>query len=166
MKFRTLLLASVFGGLLLGSANAAFINPGPNVLVLYEQVTEINELGQSYVVTKTTSTITETDPDTNNITVRRGTTVSVPDGNGGFTKTETRETTVAGLNADNTYAVETTTVKVVTELDAYGDPTSLPVRVDSVLTDTVAEDVLVLPTTTVFVPVSEELDEPLVISPL
>lgn len=158
MKLKTLLLTSFFGFGALGSANAEFITPGPSVKVTYEQV-----VIDGYTVTKSTSTVSETDGTTGEITVKRQTLVTVPDGLGGFTKTETQETTVATAVA-GAYNVETTTEQIVTPLD-YSLIEGVPVTTQLVVTDlAVEEGDLDLQENTEFIPLPAELDEPIVIS--
>jgi hypothetical protein len=159
MKLKTLLFTSLFGLGSLGSANAG-------TKTLYSLVTETNEAGGSFQVTKATMTSSETDAD-GKITVVRKTEVKVPNGSGGFTEKETQETTVATpttAEGVTTFSVQTTTVEVVTALDADKVATADPVTGDAVLgnIEEVAEGQIedFLPTVGTFEDPDPQFEEP------
>jgi len=161
MKLKSLLLAShvlMFGGIATAQTTP-FITFGATTKVVFTQVVK-----NGFTVTKATATVSETALD-GSITVRRQTEVIVPDGAGGFTKEVTQETTIATVTAPGVFDVETTTEVLTTPLDTNQTPTAPTTTVETVITDlAVNEADLNLPQSTTFVPLSEDLEEPIVIS--
>lgn len=157
IKFLIPFLVFAFGTL----ASAQFITFGPGVKVVFTQVVE-----DGFTVTKATATVSETAPD-GTITVRRQTQVIVPDGSGGFTQIITQEETVASPDPMNpgVFSVTTSTEVLTTPIDSMGNEGSTTSDVTVVTDPTVNEADLDLPPTTSFVPLDENLDEPVVISP-
>ncbi len=125
------------------------------------------EVVNGYTVTQAQATVTTVDSDTGEITVRRQTQVIVPDGGGGFDKIVTSEETVATpTGVEGVYDVTVRTEEVTTELDEEQQPTGTPPATTN--TEVVDEDVVDpdLPEATTFTPIEDELDQPVVISPL
>ena len=154
-------LIFMFGSL--SSSSAAFIDSGSNVKTVFTQV-----VVDGFTVTQAVRTVVETDPVTGLITAKRQTQVIVPDGAGGFTKSETQETTLAIPDGGGSFTVVTSSGLIVTPLDASQDPTGAPVTTaaPNVFDAGVAEGDLNLPTSTEFAPIDEELDTVIVVSPL
>jgi len=163
MRLKTFLLAAhffVFG--LVAPASAQFITFGTGTKVVFQQ-----EVIDGFTVTRATATVTETAVD-GTITVRRQSQVIVPDGSGGFEMRETQETTIATPDPTDpgVFSVETTTDLLKTPLDGSQNATGSTVTAQTVVTDpSVNEGDLNLPPSTTFVPLDEDLDEPIVISP-
>ncbi len=162
MNLKPLLLpffAFAFGSL---ASAQSFITFGPNVKVVFTQVVE-----SGFTVTKATASVSETAPD-GTITVRRQSEVIVPDGIGGFTQRVTQEETVASPDPGNpgVFSVTTSTEVLTTPLDETQTPSAATTTSTTVVTDpTVNAADLDLPPVTTFVPLDENLDEPVVISP-
>ncbi|MFT6179992.1 MAG: hypothetical protein ACJAQT_003517 [Akkermansiaceae bacterium] len=154
MKLKILFLTtSILAGSLLGT-NAAFIDLGPNVKVVFTQVTV-----DGNVVTQAVATITETAID-GTITVKKQTEVVVPDGSGGFVKTVTQDETVATLTSGTSYTVTTSSEVLTTPLDdMMVEGTTTTAATTS--TDPVVDfDDLDLPPSTEFYPVDDEFVAP------
>lgn len=148
----------------LGTAGAEFIDfTNKNVKVVFTQ----ESVGGVIVVTAT-ATVSEQDPSTGVITVRRQIESNTPDGSGGFIKVVIQETTIATPDSGDpgVYSVETTTRKLTSLVNSGGN--EIVIR-DSEVVDL---DPLVpfadldLPPSTEFVPSDPELDDPILVSPL
>jgi hypothetical protein len=143
-----------------------FIVFGPNVKVVFKQVSI-----DGFSVMQATATVSETAPD-GTITVRRQTyaVVPVPDGSGGFDyeRRVGQEETVASpvSGSPGVFDVQTTTEELTTPVTVNDVPTGTATTTTAVV---VEEDIdeadLDLPPTTTFLPLDEELDTPVVISP-
>lgn len=149
-------LILMFGSL---SPSAAQFISGPNIKTVYSQVV-VNGLIATQAVRTTVSTDLQ-----GNITAKRQTEVIVPDGAGGFTKSETQETTLAILSG-GTYTVVLNSALVVTALDASKAPTGAPVTTNSPPSFQTGVSVLNLnlPVSTEFTPADVELDAPINVS--
>ena len=149
-------LILMFGSL---SPSAAQFISGSNIKTVYSQVV-VNGLIATQAVRSTVSTDAA-----GNITAKRQTEVIVPDGAGGFTKSETQETTLAILSG-GTYTVVLNSALVVTALDASKAPTGAPVTTNSPPSFQTGVSVLNLnlPVSTEFTPADVELDAPIIIS--
>ena len=159
MKLKTSALLCVLFGSPLHAVD--FITLGPTVKVVFAQVVE-----DGFTVTKATATVSETAGD-GTITVKRQTEVIVPDGGGSFTKKVTQEETVASPDpmTPGVFSVTTSTEVLTTPLDAAQTPTGGTTTATATVTDpAVNVGDLDLPPSTVFVPLDESLDEPVVIS--
>ena len=135
----------------------------PNVKTVFKQVT-VN----GFVVTEATRSVVVTDAATGLITAKRQIEKVVPDGAGGFTKSETQETTLAIPDGIGSFTVVTSSALVETALDASEAPTAPPVTTagPNNFTSAVSEENLDLPEDTSFAPIDEELDAVIVVSPL
>ena len=147
----------MFGSL---SPSAAQFISGSNIKTVYSQVVCVNGLIATQAVRTTVSTDLQ-----GNITAKRQTEVIVPDGAGGFTKSETQETTLAILSG-GTYTVVLNSALVVTALDASKAPTGAPVTTNSPPSFQTGVSVLNLnlPVSTEFTPADVELDAPINVS--
>ena len=150
-------LILMFGSL---SPSAAQFISGSNIKTVYSQVV-VNGLIATQAVRSTVSTDAA-----GNITAKRQTEVIVPDGAGGFTKSETQETTEATPDGTGTYTVVSSSALVVTALDASNAPTGAPVTTNSPPSFQTGVSVLNLnlPVSTEFTPADVELDAPINVS--
>ena len=164
MNFKKLLIPATICAFALMSPVSAvepFITFGPGVKVVFAQV-EVD----GYIVTQATATISETNED-GDITVKRQSQVVVPDGSGGFTQRVTQEETVATVTGPGVFSVTTTTDVLTTPLNASQTPSGTTTVDNTVVTDpSVDEEDLDLPQATTFTPIDEDLDDPIVVSPL
>jgi hypothetical protein len=149
-------LILMFGSL---SPSAAQFISGPNIKTVYSQVV-VNGLIATQAVRTTVSTDIS-----GNITAKRQTEVIVPDGAGGFTKSETRETTTAALSGGS-YTVVNSSVLLVTALDALKVATGTPVEsyLPANFLFNVSAANLNLPASTEFAPIDVALDAPINVS--
>ena len=148
-------LILMFGSL--SPSAAQFISP--NVKTVFSQV-----VVDGLIVTQAVRSTVSTDA-AGNITAKRQTEVIVPDGAGGFTKSETQETTLAILSG-GTYTVVLNSALVVTALDASKAPTGAPVTTNYPPNFQTGVSVLNLnlPVSTEFTPADVELDAPINVS--
>ena len=154
-------LILMFGSL--SPSLAQEIISSPNVKTVFKQVT-VN----GFVVTEATRSVVVTDAATGLITAKRQIEKVVPDGAGGFTTSETQETTSATPDGTGSFTVVSSSDLVETPLDASEDPTGAPVTTNNptvTVVDVIEAD-LNLPESTEFAEIDEELDTVIVVSPL
>jgi hypothetical protein len=134
-----------------------------DVKVVFTQV-EID----GFTVNLATATIRRTTPD-GTITVKRETYAVVPDGGGGFERRVFQETSVATpvAGSPGVFDVEISTDAFTTPVDSGDTPLGGTTTTNTiVLREDVNEEDLALPPSTEFFPIDEDLDDPVVVSPL
>ena len=152
-------LILMFGSL--SPSSAQFIS-SPNAKTVFKQV-----VVDGFTVTEAVKTVVVTDA-AGVVTAKRQTEKVVPDGAGGFTKSETQETTSATPDGTGSFTVVSSSDLVETTLDSSEEPTGAPVTTNNptVTVEDVIEEDLNLPESTEFAEIDEELDTVIVVSQL
>ncbi len=150
-------LILMFGSL--SPSSAQFIS-SPNAKTVFKQV-----VVDGFTVTEAVKTVVVTDA-AGVVTAKRQTEKVVPDGAGGFTKSETQETTEATPDGTGSFTVVSSSDLEETTLDSSEEPTGAPVTTNNpsvTVEDVIEPDIW---DSTELVEIDEELVIVIVISPL